>query len=45
MPRRLYPALDLSGKTLNGVEAVVRADPGFEITVDVALESLNKKGQ
>ncbi len=36
--------LDLSGKTLNGVEAVVHADPGFEITEPV-LELLNKKGQ
>ncbi len=35
--------LDLSGKTLNGVETVVHADPSFDITEPV-LEILNKKG-
>lgn len=36
--------LDVSGKTLNGVETLVYHDPGFDITVQV-LEILNKKGK
>lgn len=36
--------LDVSGKTLNGVETPVYHDPGFDVTGQI-LEILNKKGK